>query len=221
MTDAESRAADEQRAADAELPSAERLKAFTDAVVAIAMTLLILPLMDSVTDATESSAGAWVAAEWPSLLTFMLSFVLIANFWLTHHRMFARVTHVDQGLLWLTIVWMFTIVWLPVATAITSTFDPDPIEKLLYVGSLILTSLVLTLTRVYLIRHPELHHESQAKFRDGLAVGVIITVLFGVALLLMFAIPALNYWWLFVLFLTRPIYAIVVRTRDRRTQPRA
>ena len=221
MTDAESRAADEQRAADAELPSAERLKAFTDAVVAIAMTLLILPLMDSVTDATESSAGAWVAAEWPSLLTFMLSFVLIANFWLTHHRMFARVTHVDQGLLWLTIVWMFTIVWLPVATAITSTFDPDPIEKLLYVGSLIVTSLVLTLTRVYLIHHPELHHESQAKFRDGLAVGVIITVLFGVALLLMFAIPALNYWWLFVLFLTRPIYAIVVRTRDRRTQPRA
>ncbi|MGP6205829.1 TMEM175 family protein [Microbacterium sp. F2] len=220
MTDADSRA-DEQRAADAELPSAERLKAFTDAVVAIAMTLLILPLMDSVTDATESSAGAWVAAEWPSLLTFMLSFVLIANFWLTHHRMFARVTHVDQGLLWLTIGWMFTIVWLPVATAITSTFDSDPIEKLLYVGSLILTSFVLTVTRVYLIRHPALHHESQAKFRDGLAVGVIITVLFGVALLLMFAIPALNYWWLFVLFLTRPIYAIVVRTRDRRTQPRA
>ena len=120
MTDAESRA-DEQRSADAELPSAERLKAFTDAVVAIAMTLLILPLMDSVTDATESGAGAWVAAEWPSLLTFMLSFVLIANFWITHHRMFAKVERVNQALLWLTILWMFTIVWLPVATAITST----------------------------------------------------------------------------------------------------
>ena len=182
MTDAESRA-DEQRSADAELPSAERLKAFTDAVVAIAMTLLILPLMDSVTDATESGAGAWVAAEWPSLLTFMLSFVLIANFWITHHRMFAKVERVNQALLWLTILWMFTIVWLPVATAITSTFEPDPIEKLLYVGSLIVTSLVLTLTRVYLIHHPELHREKPSRLREGLIVGVIITALFTVALL--------------------------------------
>lgn len=220
MTDAESRAADEQRGADAELPSAERLKAFTDAVVAIAMTLLILPLMDSVTDATESGAGAWFAAEWPSLVTFMLSFVLIANFWLTHHRLFARVTHVDQGLLWLTIAWMFTIVWLPVATAITSTFDPDPIEKLLYVGSLLLTSFVLTVTRVYLIRHPELHRESLDRYREGLVVGITITVLFGLALVLMLAIPALNYWWLFVLFLARPIHAILVRMRGGAPEPR-
>ena len=95
MTDAEPRATEESNAND-ELPSAERLKAFTDAVVAIAMTLLILPLMDSVTDADETSTAAWLAQEWPSLLTFMLSFVLIANFWLTHHRMFARVERVDH-----------------------------------------------------------------------------------------------------------------------------
>lgn len=219
MTDAESRAA-ENASADEELPSAERLKAFTDAVVAIAMTLLILPLMDSVTDATESSAGAWLAQEWPSLLTFMLSFVLIANFWLTHHRMFARVERVDQGLLWLTILWMFTIVWLPVATAITSTFDPDPIEKLVYVGSLVLTSLVLTLTRLYLIRHPRLHREKPQLLTEGLIVGIIITSLFALALVLMLLIPGLNYWGLFLLFFTRPVYAAVARARGRTPGPR-
>ncbi len=220
MTDPESRA-DEQRSADAELPSAERLKAFTDAVVAIAMTLLILPLMDSVTDATESGAGAWVAAEWPSLLTFMLSFVLIANFWITHHRMFAKVERVNQALLWLTILWMFTIVWLPVATAITSTFEPDPIEKLLYVGSLIVTSLVLTLTRVYLIHHPELHREKPSRLREGLIVGVIITALFTVALLMMLIVPTLNYWWMFLLFLTSPLHALVMRMRGETPGRRA
>lgn len=207
--------------ADAELPSAERLKAFTDAVVAIAMTLLILPLMDSVTDATESSAGAWLAVEWPSLLTFTLSFVLIANFWLSHHRIFARVERVDPGLMWLTIAWMFTIVWLPVATAITSSFEPDPIEKFLYVGSLIITSIVLTTTRVYLIRHPRLHRENTERLREGLLVGNTITILFALALALMLLVPGPNYFWMFLLFLARPIDAMIMRTRGRTPQPRA
>ncbi|WP_434969562.1 TMEM175 family protein [Microbacterium sp. bgisy207] len=220
MTDAEPRATEESNAND-ELPSAERLKAFTDAVVAIAMTLLILPLMDSVTDADETSTAAWLAQEWPSLLTFMLSFVLIANFWLTHHRMFARVERVDQGLLWLTILWMFTIVWLPVATAITSTFDADPIEKLVYVGSLVLTSLVLTLTRIYLIRHPKLHHEKPQLLSEGLVVGIIITSLFALSLLVMLAIPSLNYWALFLLFLTWPLHSAIMRARGRVPGPRA
>src|SRR6478735_6009389 len=67
---------------------AERLKAFSDAVVAIAMTLLILPLMESVRDvaAHDLSTWEWLNENAGQLLSFALSFVLIANFWLTHHR---------------------------------------------------------------------------------------------------------------------------------------
>ena len=62
--------------------SAERLKAFTDAVVAIAMTLLILPLMESVTDVGGEGGGVaeWLDDHAGQLFGFALSFVMIATF---------------------------------------------------------------------------------------------------------------------------------------------
>src|SRR3954453_5221535 len=112
---------------DAPALPAERLKAFADAVVAIAMTLLILPLTESVGEAAAEQASTW---EWlndnaAQLFSFALSFVLIATFWMTHHRLFAGVHRVTSGLLWLTIAWMFTIVWLPIPTALVGQLETD------------------------------------------------------------------------------------------------
>src|SRR6478736_963193 len=137
---------------------AERLKAFSDAVVAIAMTLLILPLMESIGDAAAHDLSTW---EWLNenagqLLSFALSFVLIANFWLTHHRLFAGVHRVTNSLLWLTIAWMFTIVWLPIPTALLGQLETDPGQEILYIGTLALTSLMMFFSRLYVLRHPAL-----------------------------------------------------------------
>ena len=124
MTDHTESTAPTPEAGTLTLP-AERLKAFADAVVAIAMTLLILPLMESVGDAAADhlSSLEWLNANTGQLFSFALSFVLIANFWLTHHRLFAGIHRVTNGLLWLTIAWMFTIVWLPIPTALVGQLD--------------------------------------------------------------------------------------------------
>ena len=68
--------------------SAERLKTYTDAVVAIAQTLLILPLLES---AAAAHAQSWTAAQWlaherDAVIWFALSFMLIGTFWLEHER---------------------------------------------------------------------------------------------------------------------------------------
>ena len=107
---------------DSEAPySAGRAKAFIDAVVAIAMTLLILPLMDA---ATEGGVAGQTGASWlddhsDQLFSFALSFVIIAMFWLNHHGLFARVQSISRVLLWLNMAWLLSIVWLPVATALS------------------------------------------------------------------------------------------------------
>ncbi|MBU4465788.1 MAG: DUF1211 domain-containing protein, partial [Actinobacteria bacterium] len=149
-----------RRATD-DLPfaSAERVKAFTDAVVAIAMTLLILPLLDTVKEAAAdgSSTLEWLQNNFSPILVFLLSFVIIANFWTSHHRLFARVESVTEFLLWITIAWMLTIVWLPVATAITGQMESDTLQRVLYIGSMTLTSVLLLCARLYLARHPALH----------------------------------------------------------------
>lgn len=208
--------------AEAGLLSAERLKAFTDAVVAIAMTLLILPLMESVTELARegADAGQWLHEESAQLFTFALSFVLIANFWMSHHRLFDRVDRTTSGLVWLTVAWMFTIVWLPVATAIVGQMDTDATQTVLYIGSLIITSLVLLATRLYLRGHPGLHAIEPVRLRHGLLADVVTSALFAVALTVALLFPAVGYNAMFLLLLTWPLHRLGASMLDRRAAAR-
>lgn len=72
---------------------------FTDAVVAIAMTLLILPLMESVGEASDAgdSAAEWLYAHDGQLLAFVLSFVIVAMFWRANHRLFEHIERCRAG----------------------------------------------------------------------------------------------------------------------------
>lgn len=195
------------------LASAERLKAFTDAVVAIAMTLLILPLMESVGEVAREhgSAGEWLTENGDQLFSFALSFVLIAAFWLGHHRLFDRIHRVDGGLLMLTVAWMFTIVWLPVATAIVGQMADDPVQKTLYVGSLFATSVMMALAGWYVRRHPALHDMPAENLRSGILADTIASVLFAVAYVIMLAVPVLSFYPLFLLLLTGPLHSLARR----------
>ncbi|MEN2738646.1 TMEM175 family protein [Microbacterium sp. X-17] len=196
-----------------EVLSAERLKMFVDAVVAIAMTLLILPLMDSVGEAAthDLSTGDWIVEERQSLFAFTLSFVLIANFWLSHHRLFRRIEHATGALVWLTFAWMFTIVWLPVATAVLSSLATDDLQALVYIGSLSVTSLLTLATVIYVIRHPELHEIDPQRLRETLAADIAVLTLFLVALALTLAVPVLSYWTMFLLLLSPFLGRLVAR----------
>ncbi len=190
------------------LASAERLKAFADAVVAIAMTLLILPLMESVSEVAREGGNAaeWVTENGDQLFSFALSFVLIGAFWLSHHRLFDRVHLVTGRLLVLTIAWMFTIVWLPVATAIVGLMDNDPVQKTLYIGSLFATSVMMTVLGWYTLRHPELHDMPVANLRSGILADAIASALFALAYLLTIVFPVLSYLPMFLLALTGPLH---------------
>jgi len=193
--------------------SAERAKAFTDAVVAIAMTLLILPLMESVGEAVKEGHGTldWFLGELGPLFSFALSFVIIANLWVSHHRVFDGVKYVSEGLLWITIAWMFTIVWMPVATALVGQMADDPLQKLLYIGTMLVASLLLALTRLYLRAHPELHDTDPVSLRRGLVAEFVTVFLFALALTLSITIPGISYFPMFLLLLTRPLYGLVMR----------
>lgn len=197
--------------------SAERAKMFTDAVVAIAMTLLILPLLDTVGDASSAgdTTGDWLAGNAESILVFVLSFVIIANFWMSHHRLFARVELVSDALLWISVAWMLTIVWLPVATALTGQLVSNGLQRGIYIGTMTLTSAILLLAREYLRRHPELHSIPASALRSGLESDVIITAMFAVCLVIAVVFPAVGYYALLLMLLARPVHVLVSRVRGR------
>ena len=195
------------------LLSAERLKAFVDAVVAIAMTLLILPLLENVAEFAREGKSPldYVQQEYNQLFSFVLSFLIIAVFWNNHHRVFDRVERATNPLVWLQIAWMFTIVWLPVATAMLGSMHVDATQKILYIGALLASSLLMLATRLYLRGHRELHRIAPESLRRGITAEVVLSAMFAVALVVAVLVPPIGYAALFLLMLSGPVQAFAAR----------
>ncbi|MEA4945679.1 MAG: TMEM175 family protein [Propionicimonas sp.] len=186
----------------------ERLVFFTDAVVAIAMTLLILPLVEAVTEAARAgldTAQFLVENEGP-LLGFGLSFVIIAAFWRSHDRLFEHVGGQDAVLLWLNVGWMFTIVWLPVATALVGALDTDRVQLGVYIGSMLATSLLTLAMHLWVRRRLALQQPDRPMTIRSTRALAANSSLFAVALLLAVGFPELGFWALLVL-LADPLLA--------------
>jgi uncharacterized membrane protein len=182
--------------------AAERFTAFSDAVVAIAITLLILPLMESVGDisSTEGGTWRWLGDHHDQLVSFVLSFAIIAMFWVGNHRQFSRVQRVDAAVIWLMMAWLVTIVWLPVATSITGAAGSgDPVAKSIYMGSMVVTSLLSLCTRLYLRQHPGLHDTPETALIRGVGNDLSLAVLFSLALVISLLFPAIGYYSLILM----------------------
>lgn len=196
----------------------ERFKAFVDAVVAIAMTLLILPLMESV---SEAASGQLTTAEFLNehagqLLSFGLSFLLIATFWMGHHRQYRDVEWVTVPLLWINVAWMATIVWLPVPTAMIGQMDTDALQAVVYIGTLIMTQVTTLAGWLYLARHRELTTASTETIRLGAIGDLAAIILFAAALVIAVLAAPNGYAGLFLLLLSDPTSRLLNRLLRRR-----
>jgi uncharacterized membrane protein len=97
-----------------------RVIAISDGVFAVALTLLILDVKPpTVSQALLASA---IIATAPRLGIFALSFAIVAYYWVSHHFSFGYVRVIDRGLLWLNMLFLFTIVVLPFSAAVLADY---------------------------------------------------------------------------------------------------
>jgi uncharacterized membrane protein len=99
--------------------AAERLTFFSDAVVAIAITLLAIELQVPEGE-TAAALAAGFAANWGEYLAFLISFAVIARHWISHHRLYRYVGRADTGIIWLNMFWLLLIVLTPFLTRFIS-----------------------------------------------------------------------------------------------------
>ena len=191
----------------------ERMLFFTDAVVAIAMTLLILPLLESVTEAARGglNTAQFLAANDGQLASFCLSFFIILLFWRGHDRLLAGVEHQGSGLFWLNGLWMFSIVSLPVVTAMIGAMETDPLQLGLYIGTMLATSLVMAGMQLILLRRPQLLREGVTKHPSDLAPAIANSIMFALALVIALTVPGASFWSLLALFLRTPLEHLLRR----------
>ena len=89
-----------------------RVEAFSDGVIAIIVTIMVLELHIPVADGLDK---LW--SIWPVFLAYVLSYAFVGIYWVNHHRLFSHAVTVTNGLMWANIVLLFTLSLIPFTTA--------------------------------------------------------------------------------------------------------
>jgi uncharacterized membrane protein len=92
-----------------------RLEGFSDGVFSIAITLLVFTIAQP---ANYHDLTGELARRWPSLAAYVVSFAVIGIMWLNHHSVFTHLAHVDRPLVYLNLLLLLTVVFLPYPTGI-------------------------------------------------------------------------------------------------------
>jgi uncharacterized membrane protein len=188
----------------------DRLLTFVDAVVAIAITLLVLPLAEAGSEIGEGTAADLLRTHSDDLFGFGLSFLVIARLWLGQHRIVSGVVRQNTTLVWLLLAWTFTIVFLPFPTSLVAVTDHDPGAKILYVGTMAVSSVILALI-AWVIRHDGSVRDTDEVPDLWQSAGVAVAFLLALAIMLTF--PATSYWPIAILILVDPVERLVRRAR--------
>jgi uncharacterized membrane protein len=94
-----------------------RVEAFSDGVFAIAITLLVLTIAQPSTH-QYGNLGHFFLNQWPSLAAYIVSFAIIGIMWINHHSVFRHLEYVDRTLLYLNLLLLATIAFLPYPTGV-------------------------------------------------------------------------------------------------------
>jgi uncharacterized membrane protein len=133
----------------------ERLVFFSDAVFAIVITLLVLPLTAEIElPADTQDLRHEVVQQSPKVVSFVVGFLVIGQFWIAHHNMFSLVRRFDPGLRWLNLVVLLTVSFMPFPTAVLGARleDTDKFPVVFYAASMTVSSIAMTLTWLYAVR---------------------------------------------------------------------
>lgn len=191
----------------------ERFLLFTDAVVAIAVTLLILPVVDEVLqpDATHVRTVDLLRDLAGELVGFFLSFAVIVVLWIAHQRVFALAGTPNPWLIRLNVLWLLSITLLPFSTALIADHGDEQATVLLYVSNVALSIYCLGASSWVLSRNPQLYLPGTSISRADRLDALLNCVLVTLALLLAVIVPGLGLYVMLLLFLAGPITWLLMR----------
>ena len=125
----------------------DRLTAFTDGVLAVIITIMVLEM--------KAPHGASLGALfelWPVFMSYVLSFIYVAIYWNNHHHFFQIVEAVDGTVLWANMHLLFWLSTVPFATAWMGENDFAPIPTALYGVALLMSAIAWYILQTAIIR---------------------------------------------------------------------
>jgi uncharacterized membrane protein len=180
----------------------ERILFFSDAVIAIAITLLVLDIRLPEGEFTSSSAlSAALLALQPKYFAYVISFLVVASFWTAHNQKFRLIRRYDTPLIWLNMLFLMTIGFVPFASSVLSA-HANPAGLGFYDLTMVAAGLLSAATWAYASAGDRLIDPGlPANLRRRSLVGPLkIAAVFGVSFICTLFVPQLDRWvWLLLI----------------------
>ncbi len=161
----------------------DRLAAFSDGVIAILITIMVLELK-----VPHGADWAALVGLVPSLLTYGMSFVYLAIYWNNHHHLLYTVTRVDGLILWANSHLLFWLSLIPAATAWMGENLSAPVPTAVYGGVLLMPAIAYYLLQMAIVRRQGAH-SVLAKALGSDVKGKISLILYVTGIVLAFVSP--------------------------------
>jgi len=203
------------RQRDDDTPSVDRLLALSDGVVAIALTLLVLQLrVPSLPSGSADSASALASAlarGGDQLTAYVISFYVVAQFWLVHHRVFQHLAGQQESLAWWNFAFLFTITIMPFTSDMLGQYGNNPLAVDIFALNLLLAALATQATAELGRRRGLMTPGTHAAARRGgqlRSVGTVVVLAASMGLawvnagnakfvwLLLALVPNIADWWM-------------------------
>lgn len=197
-----SHSADRKASASEDSLGLERIVFFSDAVMAIAITLLAIDLKIPEIDPGMAAAElpARLLALGPSLFTFFISFVVVGIYWMSHHRYFAYIRRYDARLMVLNLLFLFLIACMPFVSNLLGRFVFQPVALVAY--SLEVSALGSAMAFIW--AYASRHHRLISPDLDAHTIRQINIRLAAAPIMFLIAVPfaslgssaVITVWWL-------------------------
>jgi uncharacterized membrane protein len=148
-----------------------RIAAFTDGVMAVAITLLVLNIEVPHLDAHEKLGDALVDLL-PSLDAYVLAFALVGRFWVVHHNLFEKLRAFDATVMVLNLTFLALIVLIPFSSELYDTYTSEGLAAAMLGANLGLAGAAHSAMTIQVIQRDFLHTERRAETTPSVGLGV-------------------------------------------------
>jgi uncharacterized membrane protein len=196
------------------LANPDRVTALSDGVFAIVLTILVLEI--AVPESLSGTSLRLALEELrPTLVAWVISFLITGMYWVAHRDLFSRVQAVNRDLVWLNLLLLLPVSLIPFAASVLGTYPEEPIAVRLY-GVVMIAATVMRLALYwYLIRRPALlwPDESTERAGLGLAIGAAPILVYAAAMTVADTSPTLSITLYFALPVLYFLLITLLRSR--------
>ncbi len=164
--------------------TADRMAAYSDAVFAVIVTIMVLELK-----APDQSAFSDLWPLWPTAISYAVSYLFIAIIWINHHYLMRFVGHLTLRLMWINFVHLFMVSLLPFATAWVARTQLASSPVVFYAGLFVCVDIAYNVFEYQVLARADAKQLSARTRRMARRRSLVVLASFTTAMLVAFVAP--------------------------------